>query len=962
MRLQSQILRFRKQRQAKDRSNPLGTIGFLLAAVVSILIAGGVIYGVNLYTRITKDLPSPGELEYLLDPINGSLLEPTQILDRTGEHVLYRFENPAVGFRRYVSITDGNILISSDVPEYFILATVAAVDPDFFQRPETFLAGILDRSQDPIPETLVEDLLLWDEMDHPYYEIRLKLVTDQIIAAYGRGRVLEWYLNSIHYGNQIYGAAQAAQYYFGKELEDLNLSESAMLAAVANYPALNPLAAPVAAEENQSQVLDTMVKEGFISETEAERAARVNILYADSEQDTDLPLPAFVGFVLDQADDAIPQDRLLRGGYRIISTLDFELQETLNCTALIMSQRVSGQDPQLGANCPAGRLLPRYSGPYLAPSQDLLMDLVVYDPLQGELLGMVGFSQSGVISTIEKTRDPGSLITPYLYLNAFTQGFEPASLVWDLPLENSELTSVDLHPGTRGETEFLGPISMRTALRNDFLSPAMRLLDSQGLPQLRSTLGLFGHTLPLTSMLEEPKAFMSSPLEMIDLIQGYGVFVNRGYLKGIVNSSAGMDVQPAVIVQIEDLAGREIVSDYLHQEQKIISEELAYLINHVLSDQEAWLDPQIADVFRIGRTVGVKTGYVPGNQSGWVIGYTPQIVIGVWTGSPEPELEELSISPVEISANIWRAITQHVSRDSRVEDWEMPPGITTEDVCYPSGDLPTEYCPRIVREVFIQGNEPLGLDTLYQALEVNRETGLLASVFTPASQIENRVYLKVPNFAESWVEDAGLDIPPEVYDLGLDNQDEGSFRISEPENLSFVRGKVRIVGSIPEEGFVTARLQFGVGLNPRTWQQTGDEIASPGEDQFLGTWDTAELDEGIYAVQLVVIQENQQIQKRSLILSVDNTPPEMIFITDLSGGEIPYQRGKDLLLEVRFTNPSEIEMVDFILDDDLLASKQIEPFIIPWRLTLGTHELVILAQDQAGNEVEHRVVFRVMRE
>ena len=962
MGIQSQILRFRKKGQEKDRSNPLGMIGFLLAAIVSILISVGVIYGVSRYATITRDLPSPQELEFLLDPINGSLLEPTQILDRTGEYVLWRFEHPAVEGRRYTAITDGETIIPGDVPESFIMATLAGVDSDYFQRPESFLAGILDGDEDPIPETLAKDLLLWSELDHPYSEIRVHLLADQIIATYGRGKVLEWYINSAYYGNQIYGAAQAAGFYFGKDLRDLSLGESAMLAAVANFPSLNPLDAPVAAQDNQIQVLEKMAAVGFVSASEAEKAARIKLIYADSESEGDASFPPFVSYVLFQAGNLIPQERLLRGGFRIISTLDNDLQGALTCTLDVMSRRVYGQEPQLGAECESARLLPKYGGPYLERTDTLELDLVVYDPLRGELLGVAGFSGSDEISNLENPRDPGSLVTPYIYLNAFTQGFSPASLVWDIPLKESDLISVDLHPGAEGELEYFGPINMRTALLNDLLSPAKQLLNSQGLPQFQSTLGLFGYSLPSVSTNDTPSHLWNPPLEMIDLVQGFGVFVNRGYLKGVINGSAGLEVQPVGIIRVEDLAGRETYYQHLQQEKKVISEELAYLINHVLSDQEFWLDPRIADVFRIGRPAGVKTGYVPGNQSGWVIGYTPQIVVGAWTGGLAPSMEENGVDPVEISANLWRAVTQHVSRDKNAEDWEMPPGIIVEDVCYPSGDLPTENCPRIVREVFIQGNEPLGYDELYQALEVNRETGLLASVFTPASQIEERVYMIVPPLADSWAEDAGIEIPPVVYDLGTDSEEEGSLFISKPTNLSFVRGKVRIVGSVPEEGFVSARLQYGAGLNPHSWLQLGGDITSPVDNKYLGTWDTTELEEGIYALQLVVIQENQQIQKRSLILSVDNTAPEMILITDLSGGKVPYQLGKDLLLEVRFTNPSEIEEVEFIMDDELLASRRIGPFIIPWQLTLGSHELVVRALDHAGNQTELSVSFSVERE
>jgi hypothetical protein len=136
----------------------------------------------------------------------------------------------------------------------------------------------------------------------------------------------------------------------------------------------------------------------------------------------------------------------------------------------------------------------------------------------------------------------------------------------------------------------------------------------------------------------------------------------------------------------------------------------------------------------------------------------------------------------------------------------------------------------------------------------------------------------------------------------------------------------------------------------------------PVQNRLLGTWDTTDLGEGIYALQLVVIQESQQIEKRSLILSVDNTKPEIILITDLAGREIQFQSEKDLLIEVRFTNPSEIALVEFFMDDYLLGTRRVDPFIIPWKYGLGAHELRIRALDQAGNKAELSVEFDVIRE
>ncbi|NQS91709.1 MAG: transglycosylase domain-containing protein, partial [Chloroflexi bacterium] len=480
MDIQSHILRFRTNKRKQDRSNPLGLIGFLIAAILSIGAAAGVIFSVNRYTAITGDLPSPVQMEILLNPPDGSLLEPTRIFDQIGQVELWRFENPAVDYRRYTSITDGEMLFFSDAPEFLIQATLAAIDLDYFQKPVPFLAGIWDAGPDPIPYTLVEELLLWHESDHPYREIRIQLLADQIVSRYGREKVLEWYLNSAYYGNQIYGASQAARFYFGRELKSLDLAESALLAAVAKYPSLNPLDAPTAAKENQEEILQRMKASDLITEADAIRAARKQLFYADPEIISSQIRPAYVDYILKEASDLIPQDRLLRGGYKIISTLDSELQETLDCTLEVLLQRVTGEENEIGTSCEASRLLPKYTGLPLADKESLEINILLLDPILGELRGMAGVSDSGQELSLDNPRNPGTLITPFLYLTSFTRGSEPASLAWDISLEGIELSKEDLHPGCEDPCDYQGPVNIRTALMNDYLSPARQLWNSRG--------------------------------------------------------------------------------------------------------------------------------------------------------------------------------------------------------------------------------------------------------------------------------------------------------------------------------------------------------------------------------------------------------------------------------------------------------------------------------------------------
>ena len=957
----SNFLISRKSNRRQGRSNPLGLIGFLLAALLSIVGAAGVILGVNRYAEVTQDLPAPESLQALLDPVSGLLLVPTRIVDRTGQTELWRFENPLISSRRYVSITDGQMFFYSEVPEPLVLATIAALDPDYLSRPEGFLPCLLDTSPDPVPEILVGELLLWQETDHPYQDIRLNLLSSQVVARYGRKKVLEWYLNSAYYGKEIYGAAQAAQFYFGKDLRDLDLSESAMLAAVGAYPALNPLDAALAAQENQAAVLDKMAEAGLITSAQAASAARKQLVYADPDLAADAVQPAFIDLVLTEAAQTIPPERLLRGGFLIVSTLDSRYQSELECTLEIMLERVQGGQPLLDPACEAARLLPKYTGPEL-PTADLLeVDLAILDPVRGELIALAGQSSGDQALTVDQPRLPGTLVTPFIYLNSFTQGFEPASLVWDIPLPESELGSDLLHPGCLGECQYLGPVNIRTALVNDLLAPARQLLDAQGTSQLRSTLALFGFSLQGQDCPDCAVFPESSTLDMVDILQGYGVFANRGVLTGRTSGSSSLEFQPASVLQIEDAAGAIYhMSDPL-QERKIISEELAYLITHALSDQEAWLDPQAREFFSIGKPAGVKVGYVPDESSGWTVGFTPDLVVGAWAGLSGNGVE-VDLDSAGISSSLWRAITQYAAREETDRGWEVPQGIITRDVCYPSGELPTGYCPRVVREVFIEGYEPLVADTLYKALEVNKETGQLASVFTPAERIEERVFLNLPPQAQTWAEESGIAGPPTLYDLEAPKPAPGGLALLTPENLSFVRGRVRITGSIPEEDFLSARLQYGAGINPRSWLQIGSEISSPVESGYLGSWDTADLEEGIYALQLVLIKEDQEIEKTSLLVSVDNTPPEIILITDLSGGEVPYHSGKDLLLEVQFKNDSEIAQVEFRLDNRVLASRKVSPFLATWPLALGEHHLLVTARDQAGNQAELEVDFSVVRE
>ncbi len=175
------------------------------------------------------------------------------------------------------------------------------------------------------------------------------------------------------------------------------------------------------------------------------------------------------------------------------------------------------------------------------------------------------------------------------------------------------------------------------------------------------------------------------------------------------------------------------------------------------------------------------------------------------------------------------------------------------DVCDPSGLLPTKDCPSIVSEVFLNGNEPVQLDNLYQSFAINRETGYLATVFTPPQLIENKVFMMIPPEAQAWAKTANMPIAPTAYDAIQPSQINPDVNITAPALFAEVNGQVQIKGTAAGADFDRYRVLVGQGIDPQNWIQVGSDSTTPINDNVLATWDTTGLT-GLYAVQLQVVR------------------------------------------------------------------------------------------------------------
>lgn len=953
----------RRARAGNATQSRLLRVAWAFAAAAAVTLALSLIILATAYTSLTRDLPSLETLPTLLDPPDGLLLQPTRLYDRSGQTVLHTLQNSAVPSRQYLPL--------EQLPQTLKDATLASFSS---VTPAAFPIF----SSAPLSQNLVSNLLLWNEPPGLRRDFRLALLAAQLERAYGPDQLLEWYLNSASYGHLAYGVDAAARTYLGKSAANLTLPEAALLAAVAQAPDLNPFDTPELALERRQDILQTMRAQGWISETEIRTAlaAPLGTLAPPPEQPT--RDAAFLDLVLRELAPHLPRARLERGGFNILTTLDADLQAQTACAiAAQLAHLTSRETPP--AECEAARLLPTVA---LDPARDLSglsAQAAVLDPRAGQILALTGLTLTGSglqYAAALAPHSPGTLLAPYVYLTAFTRGFSPASLVWDIPASLPAGFAQNPNP----DGQYHGPQRMRLALANDYLIPTLALLRELGpetVWKTASQLGLPSLTIPpraagatsgdpaLSLLLE------GGDLTLLEIAQAYGVFSTQGILFGYAKEDRpGAPLLLTTLLRVEDLAGRVWYAPGPPDARPVISAQLAYLLTHILSDEAArWPSLGHPNALEIGRPAGAKLGLTLAGRAAWAVGFTPQLVTAIWTGfEPDPG-EETSASPTsstpaipkEIPATLWHAITKYAVRNLPAETWPVPPGISVIEVCDPSGQLPTPECPATVREIFTPGSEPTQADTLFRRVQINRETGLLATVFTPPELIEERVYLIPPPEAAEWAREAGLPTPPESYDLvsapAAPNPDA---RFDAPAMFATVGGQVAVEGRASGADFQSYQVQVGQGLNPQRWTLIGEQSNTPVEGGVLAVWDTTGLN-GLYALRLLVIRTDQRIDTAVLQVTVDNTLPTAEIIFPTEGQSFTYLEDDRITIQFNARDDLALAQVELFLNNQRLGTFTQPPYAFSWDVLPGEHTIRVRATDLAGNVGEVRITFVVER-
>ncbi len=924
------------QQQSKNRHRWLVWLlaGASLFLAIPILLLG---YNLSLYLTSSPDISL---IPALFDSEKGAFAHPTELYDRTGGQIIYQHDqlnSPRV----YRSV---DVDAANGVSPYLIQTMITLIEPTFWSGSSIPLTQWLTAEPQTMAERLVDRFILKDNLVGLQRALQLRTLGQNLTHTYGKNKVLEWYLNSAYFGQKAYGVESAAQLYFQKSANKLNFAESVLLAAIEQAPALNPLDAPTAYQTLYHETLKVMFERGALNMEEFSAAQQAPPVVQPVEEEARQPYMAFSTQVMQQLINQYGNWKVGFGGLKVQTTLDLDLQHQITCvTELQLNRLKQPVDVSITADleaCPAAYYLPAlpaFQEPITVP---LSASVLIQDVETGQVLAYLGDTRDGLEQAKETRHQAASLLTPILSTAAISRGFSPSTLVWDIPPTGDSPWATY----ATSQTKYLGPQRLRYAIANDLFFPLLELYESIGSEAFWNTAAGLGLDNPALRSSQADVLMQGNSASILEISQAYQPIANLGIQHGVQSPDAET-LNPVFAMQVEQTDGI-VLPPLATQERAVLSPGLAYVVHHMLQDETArWPSLGYPNLTEISRPSGVKIGRTLTHDESWTLGYTRQRLITVWLGQPASDAPQaISWQP---STGIWNALMKFSGKNLPAESWQAPVDVSALEVCDPSGKLPTVDCPNTVNEIFISGNEPISYDDLYRSVQINRETGYLATAYTPLELVVEKTYLILPEFAKGWAKSQQIEQPPEMYDTLVTSHGTATAQINSPTAYAVVHDTVEIKGTASGENFKSYRLQIGEGLNPRTWLQISEEQIQPVEDGLLVTWKTEK--DGLYAIRLSVIQQDQSLETHLVQVTVDNTIPTAEILYPRDASQLKTDGENSTYFQVLAEDSIGIAKAAWYLDGQWIADSTEEPYGVLWLPTPGQHTLVVKVTDLAGN-------------
>lgn len=672
----------------------------LLKNLFYILIGLGlVLVSVILIWFATLKIPDLASFEERL------IVNSTKIYDRTGEVLLYNvhqdIKRTSIPFEE-MGDNIKNATIAIEDSEFYnhkgvrISSTIRAVFSNIF--------GIgIGGGGSTITQQLVKNTLLTPERSI-IRKIKEWVLAYKIENFLTKNEILELYLNEVPYGGTIYGIEEASKAYFNKKPIDLTIAESAYLAAIPQSPSvLSPFGRNLdRLEERKNLVLSRMLTVGYITQEQHDQAKKEQVVF-EKQSPNNIKAPHFVFYIRDYLEKKYGKDVIETGGLKVITTLDWELQE--KAEEYVKEGALKNEKDFNGKNA----------------------SLVAIDPKTGQILSMVGSRDyfdkeiDGNFNVATALRQPGSSFKPFIYATAFNKGFLPETVLFDLPTEFQSTCNPygralpgyrqsDCYMPQNYDGAFRGPMSLRDALAQSINIPAIKLFYLAGLRDSLKTAEDMGiSSLGDINRYGLTLVIGGGEVSLLDITSAYGVFANSG----IKNNHTG-------ILEIFDFKGNSL-EKFEEKPKEVLPKNTALTVSNVLSDNQARIPTFGANSPLVvpGREVAVKTGTTNNNKDAWIVGYSPSLVVGVWAGNNDNQPMRKGGSA--LAGPIWNKFMNFALSKKPAESFELP-----------INEINISTKP-ILRGVWY-GNESYIIDKI---------TGKLATENTPEEAKEEKVITNV---------------------------------------------------------------------------------------------------------------------------------------------------------------------------------------------------------------------------
>ncbi|MFH0829492.1 MAG: transglycosylase domain-containing protein [Candidatus Kerfeldbacteria bacterium] len=607
------------------------------------------------FAWFSRDLPDPDKIS------DRTVAQSTRIYARDGKTLLYEIHGDQR--RTVVRLED----ISPDV----VNATIAIEDKDFYKHGGISIVGIIraiwrdvttgsTQGGSTITQQFVKNAILTSEKKITR-KIKEWVLAYQIERRFTKQQILKLYFNEIPYGSNAYGAEAASETYFGKPAKNVSLAEAAILAALPQAPSFySPYGNNADRLLSRAHyILDIMVKQGYITQDQADTAKKEEVLKNVKPKRETIIAPHFVFYVRDLLAEKYGERVVEQGGLRVVTTLDIDKQ--LAAEGAIAAQAETNQKKYKASNT----------------------SLVSIDPKTGQVLAMVGSkdyfdaSIDGNVNVALSLQQPGSSIKPIVYATAFSRGFTPETILFDLSTHFKMSGAPDYVPHNYDGKE-RGPLPMRKTLAGSLNIPAVKTLFLAGIDRVIDQAQKMGYTTwEDRSRLGLSLVLGGAEVKLIEHTAAFGSLAADGDLH-----------TTAPIMKVEDKNGK-LLEEYKDSSTNVLDKNVARTVSDVLSDNKArsfifgernWLT--LPD-----RPVAAKTGTTQEFRDAWTVGYTsatgkgPAIVTGVWVGNNDNSPMRSGADGSVVAAPIWNSYMRKAMANTKAESFKKPvPSKTTKPI------------------------------------------------------------------------------------------------------------------------------------------------------------------------------------------------------------------------------------------------------------------------------------------